>query len=438
MNITKIISPNKYNRRNSWKPDMIVCHITEGGYSGAVSWLCNPESQGSAHFVISAEGQVTQLVDLKDAAWCNGTSTDSSSRIYFKNSLNTVVQGRNTNANFYTYSIEFEGYSNKERFGALTEPQYQAGLEVMKLIIQDMKNTYGIDFIPSRDYLLGHYQIDPKGKPNCPAPSQGANFPFVRYLNDITAWKKNNIMTSITGRSVATVEQMTAYLKQVNPSVAQSVLNLLPLYLSEGAEENIRGDIAFAQSLIETGNFTFGSGTAVTFEQNNFCGMGVTGLGVKGNSYASRQMGIRAQIQHLKAYAINEPLKNSLVIPTVGESRFKYVERGCAPYVEWLGQQENPQGKGWAAGNGYGSKILNILGAILSMSTNRQTQKSETKNITVTFGTTKYILDGKELDEPTLVYNGVAYLPVAYLATKLGLAAKWDEKSNTTTLTTKK
>ena len=42
MNITKKNSPNKYNGRNGWKPDMIVCHITEGSYNGAVSWLCNP------------------------------------------------------------------------------------------------------------------------------------------------------------------------------------------------------------------------------------------------------------------------------------------------------------------------------------------------------------------------------------------------------------
>ncbi|WP_395013793.1 SPOR domain-containing protein, partial [Robinsoniella peoriensis] len=46
------------------------------------------------------------------------------------------------------------------------------------------------------------------------------------------------------------------------------------------------------------------------------------------------------------------------------DPRFQYVERGCAKYVEWLGIQENPKGKGWAAGSGYGSKILNIMEAI--------------------------------------------------------------------------
>ena len=164
--------------------------------------------------------------------------------------------------------------------------------------------------------------------------------------------------TKIMGTAVATTEQMRSYLKSKNPNAAQSVLDMIPLYLSEGKTEGVRGDIAFAQSCLETGNFTF-SGSAVTLDQNNFCGMGVTSNGLKGNSFDTPQLGIRAQIQHLKAYACADALVNACVDP-----RFKYVTRGCAEYVEWLGQQENPQGKGWAAGAGYGGKILSILKGI--------------------------------------------------------------------------
>ena len=164
--------------------------------------------------------------------------------------------------------------------------------------------------------------------------------------------------TRIMGTAVATAEQMKSYLKAKNPNVPQSVLDIIPLYLSEGQAEGVRGDIAFAQSCLETGNFTF-SGSAVTLDQNNFCGMGVTSNGMKGNSFDTPQLGIRAQIQHLKAYACADALVNACVDP-----RFKYVTRGCAEYVEWLGQQENPQGKGWAAGAGYGGKILSILKGI--------------------------------------------------------------------------
>ena len=166
--------------------------------------------------------------------------------------------------------------------------------------------------------------------------------------------------TKIMGAAVATADQMRTYLKAKNPKVAQSVLDMVPLYLSEGTAEGVRGDIAFAQSCLETGNFGF-AGSAITLEQNNFCGMGVTANGMKGNSFSTAQLGIRAQVQHLKAYASTEPLKGECIDP-----RFKYVARGCAEVVEWLGQKENPQGKGWATGAGYGAKIVTILKAILA------------------------------------------------------------------------
>ena len=176
--------------------------------------------------------------------------------------------------------------------------------------------------------------------------------------------------TTITSTAKATVGQMRAYIKAKNSKVPNSVLDMIPLYLSEGAAEGIRGDVAFAQSCLETGNFGF-AGSAVTLDQNNFCGMGVTSNGIKGNSFDTPQLGIRAQIQHLKAYANADPLKNPCIDP-----RFKYVARGSAAYVEWLGQKENPNGKGWASGAGYGEKILTILKAILAT---KEPEKEEPK-----------------------------------------------------------
>ena len=57
-----------------------------------------------------------------------------------------------------------------------------------------------------------------------------------------------------------------------------------------------------------------------------------------------------------------EPLKQDCI-----DTRFRYVQRGCAPYVEWLGIQENLNHKGWASGANYGAKILQILAQILQM-----------------------------------------------------------------------
>ena len=193
-------------------------------------------------------------------------------------------------------------------------------------------------------------------------------------------------MTKITGKAETTVEQMAIYIKGKNVDVAQSVLDMIPLYLSEGETENIRGDIAFAQSCLETGNFAFG-GSAVELSQNNFCGLGVTKNGEKGCSFETPQLGIRAQIQHLKAYANTAKLKQDCVDP-----RFSFVSRGCAPYVEYLGIQENPKGKGWAAGAGYGEKILKILNAIRGISSGQETGATADSNIKNDGDTVPYLV----------------------------------------------
>ena len=183
-------------------------------------------------------------------------------------------------------------------------------------------------------------------------------------------------MLKIMGRPQASVEQMRAYIKKANPLVSDSVIKMIPLYITEGAAEYVRGDIAFAQSCLETGNFTF-NGSAVALSQNNFCGMGVTKTGMKGNSFKTPAEGIRAQIQHLQAYACTDRLKQKCIDP-----RYTYVNRGCAEYAEHLGIHENPKGQGWASGRNYGQKIINILNGILSIKTEKE---NDTMNINTSF-----------------------------------------------------
>lgn len=197
---------------------------------------------------------------------------------------------------------------------------------------------------------------------NCPNRIRaGQPYNWQTFLNKVqaayapAAAENTNGYTKIMGTPKATAAQMQAYIKSKNPSVPQSVIDMIPYYLSEGNAEGVRGDIAFAQSCLETGNFTF-KGSMVTIAHNNFCGLGATSGGNNVASFASAQLGIRAQIQHLKAYACADALKNDCIDP-----RFKYVSRGAAPYVEYLGIQENPKKIGWAAGANYGAKILAIL-----------------------------------------------------------------------------
>ena len=112
--------------------------------------------------------------------------------------------------------------------------------------------------------------------------------------------------------------------------------------------------MAFAQTMKETGWLQYGGDAQVT--QYNFAGLGTTGNGVPGNSYSDVREGVRAQIQHLKAYATEEALNSDCV-----DNRYSYVTKGSAPYVEWLGQQENPKGYGWATGKNYGYDIVKMI-----------------------------------------------------------------------------
>ena len=120
----------------------------------------------------------------------------------------------------------------------------------------------------------------------------------------------------------------------------------------EAAAEGVKPEVVFAQAMLETGYLQYGGD--VKIEQFNFAGLGATG-GVPGNSFPDVATGIRAQVQHLKAYASDEPLNQACV-----DQRFSYVTRNTAPYVEWLGIQENPKHVGWAASAGYGMNLVEL------------------------------------------------------------------------------
>lgn len=172
-------SPNNMSRYG-WSPDIIVMHVCEGGFDGSVSWLCNPASGASSHYVTGTNGQLAQLVDLDRAAWCNGTSTLSNSSMFYGKATSDLVRNRKTNANYYSISIENEGFSYKNLKGGLTEPQYNTLLNLCKELITKYP-AIQID----RQHIIGHYQISPTNKPNCP----GDNFPWDRLINDLLAWK---------------------------------------------------------------------------------------------------------------------------------------------------------------------------------------------------------------------------------------------------------
>lgn len=167
----------------------------------------------------------------------------------------------------------------------------------------------------------------------------------------------------IMGESTVTVQEMVDYFEasgrgypseELSEGGADSIETFCQIYYDEASLEGVRPEVAFAQTMKETGFLQYGGDASI--EQFNFAGIGTTGGGVPGNSYPDVRTGVRAQIQHLKAYATTDALEQECV-----DDRYQYVKKGAAPYVEWLGQQENPQGVGWATGENYGYDIVQMI-----------------------------------------------------------------------------
>lgn len=171
---------------------------------------------------------------------------------------------------------------------------------------------------------------------------------------------------AIMGNSDTSISQMVRYFnaKAKYPSYysntdAPTIEKFCQIYFEECNTEGVKAEVAFCQCMKET-NFLKFTGD-VNISQFNFAGIGATGNGNKGSCFENVRTGIRAQIQHLKAYGSKQKLVNTCVDP-----RYNLMSnKGCAVYVEWLGMHENPQGIGWASSYDYGYSIrrdyMNVL-----------------------------------------------------------------------------
>lgn len=215
--------------------------------------------------------------------------------------------------------------------------------------------------------------------------------------------------TAIMGKAQATAQQMALFCRSKNSTpqlTSCSLEQLAEMFIEEGEAEGVRGDVAFAQSLHETGYFKFGGIVLPT--QNNYAGIGALNGNATGQaaSFPDPRTGVRAQIQHLKAYASTEALVNECVDP-----RFSLVARGVAPYVEWLGAADNPQGRGWAVpGAGYGANIVKLLGQIMAQETPQA--PAEPENDGYPEGTPDWQKEGFEI----LVQRGIINSPDVWKA----------------------
>jgi N-acetylmuramoyl-L-alanine amidase len=169
--------------------------------------------------------------------------------------------------------------------------------------------------------------------------------------------------TSVMGPSSLTAKQIAAWFQAEFPRTRTYRANASPqdlaaLFVWEGTQENVRADIAFAQSVIETNWFTYGN--QVQWWQNNYAGIGACGSCNGGIAFPSPHSGIRAHIQHLRNYADAGSRTWNLHNPPVPElynpaSEFNtFFKKGAAP--DWT-QMGNGN---WASATTYATTVLTM------------------------------------------------------------------------------
>ena len=157
--------------------------------------------------------------------------------------------------------------------------------------------------------------------------------------------------------SVLNTNQITTWFKANNPghpcfTHGKHVRGIARMFVQEGSREGVSGDVAFAQSILETNWFRFGG--AVKCSDNNYAGIGATDSGGDPARFPYPRIGIRAQIQHLRRYADPTAKAKNLHKPLV-DPRFRLVNPpGQAPTWGSL------TGK-WATAPNYGKRILEIF-----------------------------------------------------------------------------
>ncbi len=179
----------------------------------------------------------------------------------------------------------------------------------------------------------------------------GADAVVASARRDLSGASRKGWALSIEGDSAFTGAELAQWFtSQGRASEATVPIDQLAgFYVSEGQAEGVRGDMAFAQAVVETGGFT----NPDTISLNNFAGIGHCDTCASGFDFPTAQLGVRGQIQLLKSYAEKAPkYANPLVdARLVGPA-------GCCPTWTQLT-------KTWASDPNYGPKILGVYQAML-------------------------------------------------------------------------
>ncbi|MBQ0050761.1 MAG: glucosaminidase domain-containing protein [Treponema sp.] len=155
----------------------------------------------------------------------------------------------------------------------------------------------------------------------------------------------------LLGTGIKSPVQLADFFISHNPEYGKTeILKMAEVYVAEAAMENINSDAAFVQMCLETGFLRYGN--LVQPEWNNFCGLGAMGPEHPGEIFETMEIGVRAHIQHLQAYATTAEveLNNPLVDPRYS---WPHKTRNAKTVFELAGT--------WATDKEYGFKLDNLL-----------------------------------------------------------------------------
>ena len=174
---------------------------------------------------------------------------------------------------------------------------------------------------------------------------------------EVPAPQKINISRRIADKGQLTATQLADFFLLQRPDYDYiEIVHFAQYYIVEAAAEGINSDVAFAQMCLETGYLRFGG--LVQPEFHNYCGLGAMDAENPGCIFETEQLGVRAHIQHLQAYATHEdePLNNELIDP-----RYNWVHK--TKYIETIDGLTGT----WATDPNYAIKIESILSRMEEM-----------------------------------------------------------------------
>jgi len=288
----------------------------------------------------------TFTVSLKVTAFDNKTSTDTVTVTISENVNNgpTASPGDPCEG-IVGEMMAFNGSSSSDSDGSIVEYQWNFGDSIVST-----ESGSSVTHIYS---TAGTFTLSLVVKDDDGASSSAATTTVVisepPQVSSVNTEPITNA-TSVVGYTEVTVDQLVQIFINRGSSKVDWARRIAPIYIQYGKLFNLRADIAWAMMCHETGFLEYTGDVGPN--QNNFCGMGATGGGVIGNSFATEELGIIAHYAHFAWYYYPDHINqycNSTYDPRhFGSYHYKYTGDTTLGFLNGR----------WAPGAAYTSKIV--------------------------------------------------------------------------------